>query len=78
MLKICKEKDGFDIFREGEMKSYYRFKDILINFRKFYDLKSFDLKQIDKYLWLAGKNYFPKNYGKVVNKKQSSSLMITE
>lgn len=78
MLKKCKEKDGFDIFSDKEMKSYSRFKDILINFRKFYDLESFDLRQIDKYLWLAGKNYFPKYYGKVVNEEQIPSSTKVE
>lgn len=64
MLVYCRDKDKFDTFKNEEIKSYLRFKEILLNFRNFYDLKEFDLKQIDKYLWQAGKRYFPKNYKK--------------
>jgi len=27
-------------------------------------LDKYNLKQIDQYLWLLGKDYFPKTYGK--------------
>ena len=47
-----------------ELKDYVRFKDILIDFRGFYDLDTYNLKQIDQYVWQLGKDYFPKNYGK--------------
>ncbi len=60
MLIHCK-RDDFD-FNNKDLKVYPLFRDILVNFRKFYDLESFDLKQIDKYLWQAGKKYFPKKY----------------
>ena len=39
---------------------------ILIDFRAFYGLDKFSLKQIDQYVWQIGKDYFPKNYGKKV------------
>lgn len=64
MLIYCEKNDKFDVFDYKDLKSYERFKEILFNFRSHYKLESFDLKQIDKYLWLAGKEYFPKNYGK--------------
>lgn len=69
MLIYCKKKDNFDIFNNEELRSYARFKEILFNFRKYYNLGSFNLKQIDKYLWQAGKEYFPKNYGSSLVKK---------
>lgn len=62
MLVYCKRKDNFNTFATTDLKSYKRFREILLSFRKFYDLEVFDLKQIDKYLWQAGKKYFPKNY----------------
>jgi len=62
MLLYCKKNDKFDIFSKEDLRSYKRFKGILLNFRKFYNLESFELKQIDKYLWQAGKKYFPKKY----------------
>jgi len=43
-------------------------KKILIDFRRFYNIEQFDLKQIDQYLWQAGKKYFPKNYSTGQNK----------
>jgi len=64
MLNYCKRKDKFEMFKNEDLKSYKRFREILISFRKYYLLGEFDIKQIDKYLWQAGKNYFPKNYGK--------------
>lgn len=39
-------------------------KKVLIEFRRYYGLEQFNLKEIDKYLWLLGKEKFPKNYGK--------------
>jgi hypothetical protein len=67
MLKHCKIKGKF-YFKNKDLKVYDKFKQILIDFRKCYHLESFDLKQIDKYLWQAGKQYFPKNYSKNTNK----------
>jgi len=29
-------------------------------------LDKYNLKQIDQYLWLLGKDYFPKTYGKKI------------
>lgn len=64
MLLYCKGKDSFDTFTAEDLKLYVRFREILLSFRKFYSLNEFDLKQIDKYLWQAGKKYFPRNYKK--------------
>lgn len=69
ILIHCKNKDKFDIFNNEDLKSYKRFKEILLNFRKSYGLEKFNLKEIDRYLWQAGKEYFPKNYGKSLIKK---------
>ena len=53
-------------FDNTDLKTYPKFREVLSDFRRFYDLESFDLKQIDKYLWQAGKHYFPKSYKKNV------------
>lgn len=50
--------------KNENLKDYVRFKNILIEFRRYYDLERFNLKEIDKYMWLLGKEKFPKNYGK--------------
>jgi len=57
-----KKVDNFAVFTKIDLKSYERFKEILITFRRFYNLDKFDLKQIDKYLWQLGKKSFPKKY----------------
>lgn len=62
MLMYCKKKDKFYKFSKQELKSFTKYKNILLEFRKYYGLESFDLKQIDKYLWQAGKRYFPRKY----------------
>ena len=69
ILLYCKNRDNFDDFSKEDLKIYVKYRRILENFRKYYKLESFDLKQIDKYLWQAGKKYFPKKYDKNSNKK---------
>ena len=64
VLRYFRNRDNFSDFQNDELKDYVRFKDILIDFRGFYDLETYNLKQIDQYVWQLGKDYFPKNYGK--------------
>lgn len=64
ILLYFRDKDRFADFQTNDLKDYVKFKVALINFRKFYCLEQYNLKQIDKYIWLLGKEYFPKNYGK--------------
>jgi hypothetical protein len=62
VLRYYKRRDEFFIFDDADLKDYQRFKDILMAFRSFYGLEAYNLKQIDKYLWQLGKEYFPRNY----------------
>jgi len=62
LLMYFKKSDKFSLFANSDLKNYSRYKEILIDFQKFYSLENFNLKEIDKYLWQAGKDYFPKNY----------------
>lgn len=64
ILIYFKKKDVFDVFDDSDLKSYKLFKEIMLNFRSHYDLEDFELKEIDRYLWLAGKKHFPKDYKK--------------
>lgn len=64
VLRYFRNRDSFLIFQDGDLKDYVKFKDILIDFRTFYGLDKYNLKQIDQYVWQLGKNYFPKKYGK--------------
>ena len=62
MLMHFKKKDKYDVFVKPNLKEYQRFIEIIKNFQKHYNLESFTLREIDIYLWLAGKEYFPNKY----------------
>lgn len=62
VLLYFKKKDSFFKFKKEELKNYESFYKILEEFRKFYSLTSFSMKEIDRYLWLTGKQYFPRKY----------------
>lgn len=54
----------FSFFKTSDLKNYKIFKSVLEDFRKYYKLTNYSLKQIDQYLWQLGKEYFPKKYKK--------------
>lgn len=57
-----KKIDNFSNFKREDLKEYPKFKQILIEFKKYYDIDDYNLKDIDKYLWQLGKEYYPNNY----------------
>lgn len=65
LIKYFRDTDNFYEFKNEDLKEYVKFINILIEFQRYYELEQFNLKEIDKYLWLLGKEKFPKNYGKV-------------
>lgn len=62
LLRYFRDVDGFYRFSNDDLKDYIKFKNILLEFGKFYDLATYNLKDIDKYLWQLGKEKFPKKY----------------
>ena len=62
MLMFFKKKDKFAKFRKDELKRYKKFLETIHSFRQYYGLAKFSLRQIDIYLWLVGKKYFPNKY----------------
>jgi len=58
MLMHFHRIDRFAKFHKKELKQYRRFVEIIRAFRKHYSLEEFSLRQIDIYLWLAGKDAF--------------------
>ena len=62
MLWYFQKKDKFSNFSKEELKDYVKFRNVLMDFKKFYDIDEYNLRDIDKYLWIAGKEYFPKKY----------------
>jgi len=63
MLWGYKKQERFDNFHRQDLLQYDRFTQVMLHFRDYYDLTSFSIKDIDKFLWLAGKeDYFRKEY----------------
>jgi len=62
MLKHYRKTDKFEEFRNEEMKSYPRFIEIIESLRNFYGVTEFSLRELDIFLWLAGKDNFPIRY----------------
>tara|TARA_B100000586_G_C19938807_1_gene354607 strand:+ start:112 stop:699 length:588 start_codon:yes stop_codon:yes gene_type:complete len=62
MLMYFKGKDKFYSFIKEDLKKYNRFLKIIRKFQHHYNLENFTLREIDVYLWLAGKDYFQKKY----------------
>ena len=58
MLVHFKRKDQFASFLKPDLKRYDRFVEIIKSFQRFYSLEKFTLRQLDIYLWLAGKEAF--------------------
>lgn len=62
VLRYYGKRDGFAEFTDSDLKDFEHFKNILIAFRSYYGLKDYNLKEIDKYVWQLGKEYFPNRY----------------
>lgn len=62
VLIHLKRRDQFSSFIKKDLRNYSSFKNILKDFSSYYGLTKFSMNQIDKYLWLVGKEYFPKKY----------------
>ncbi len=62
ILKYFRDLDGLFTFSEKDLRNYPEFKDIIQNFRRVYHLEKFNFKEIDKYLWQLGKDFFPVKY----------------
>ena len=61
VLLYFNKVDKFSEFKRKDLKNYRKFKEILIDFQRFYKLERFSLKELDRYLWLLGKEFFPKS-----------------
>lgn len=62
VLLYYKKLDNFMFFVKDDLKDYKSFKNILLQFKKFYNLEKYSLKDIDRFLWQLGKEFFPKKY----------------
>jgi hypothetical protein len=62
MLWGYQKQDRFDVFHRQDLWKYERFKATITHFRNHYALLSFELRDIDKFLWLAGQKYYPASW----------------
>ena len=71
MLLHYKSADSFNGFDKIDLKKYERFIEIIKSFQNFYKLKKFTLREIDIFLWLAGKDWFPRNYKRGITNRST-------
>lgn len=64
VLLYFRNVDYFSVFHDTELKSYEEFNRVLRDFQRYYHLETYTLKQLDRYLWLLGKEKFPRKYYK--------------
>ena len=62
MLMYYKKVNKFEKFKADDLKEYKQFVTIVKKFKEFYNLESATLRDIDIFLWVAGKECFPKKY----------------
>ena len=77
MLLHFKKKDHFCKFKRQDLKDYPKVKSILEEFREKYNL-DFSFKELDRYLWLSGKDFFPRKKPKSANEKIEDELGMDE
>lgn len=64
VLMAYKRQDKFSNFKQSDLKMFPKFKKIINDFVTHYELTQYTLKEIDKFLWMYGKEKFPPNYSK--------------
>lgn len=62
MLRHYRKVDKFNKFNNEDLKSYPKFIGVIEALREFYNVNTYSLRQLDIFLWLAGKEYLPNNY----------------
>jgi len=65
ILIAFKRKFKFYDFKQSDLKNFRKFKIILDEFVKHFDLQKHSLKEIDKFLWIYGKEKFPPIYARL-------------
>jgi hypothetical protein len=64
MLMHFSRASQFTSFCKADLKQYERFVQIVGEFQRHFGLHKFSLREIDIYLWLAGKKSFPPKYAR--------------
>ena len=61
-LMAYKKRDNFSEFKKKDLKIFKRFHQVISDFIMYYNLNENTVKDIDKFLWIYGKEKFPPNY----------------
>ena len=69
MLLHYQSVSRFGEFKKDDLKNYERFIEVIRSFQTYYKLEKFSLREIDVFLWLAGKQYFPRNYKRGISRR---------
>ena len=62
ILMAYKKQDNFSKFSRAELRDFPTFRRVIRDFIHFYGLDGHNLKEIDKFLWIYGKEMFPARY----------------
>jgi hypothetical protein len=62
LLRTYRRKDKFMIFKNTDLRRYASFKRIVSAFREYYGLQRLSFKELDKFLWLYGRELYPRTY----------------
>ena len=62
LMLYYKREDSFYDFNAADLKDYKRFVEVIRRFQSFYKLEKHSLREIDMFLWMAGKEWFPRKY----------------
>lgn len=63
MLWLYRQQTGFSTFQRADLQRYALFRRVLSDFRTYFDLNNFGLKELDKALWMLGKAHEPSKGG---------------
>lgn len=58
VLWYFQKKDKFSSFKREDLKDYAIYMKAIHDFKRHYRLDDFNIKQLDQYLWLLGKEYY--------------------
>jgi len=62
MLIYLRDTDEFHGFTREQLRDFRIFRNVIVAMQNYYELEEFSFKEIDKYLWQCGKEYFPRSY----------------
>lgn len=58
LLRLYRQYDGFASFTNAELWHYPTFRSVIQAFQRHYGLTEFSFKEVDKFLWVYGQEYF--------------------